>query len=526
VSVLRGADGRWCLEHQGVPLVDPWALQVSTELPWCLTPTPWPAPQPVTVVRPWAEQVVYELGVRAFTARHPLVAEQDRGTFRGLAHPAVVGHLVDLGVTAVELLPVAAWETEPRLQRLGLSNWWGYNSVAWAAPEPALGTPRELARCVDVLHAAGIAVILDVVLNHTSEGPDEDPVVRHWRHLAPGVYLRGPDGTLDNRTGCGNTVDLSHPLAARCALDALRHWALAYGVDGFRFDLAPVAGPLLPDLAADPVLSQRWLIAEPWDAAGGRLDFPEPWATWSGSARDAIRGFWLQESISARQAMGAVLTSSRKEVCFVTCHDGFTLRDLTSYAHKHNEANGEDNRDGSDHNLSDNAGVEGPTQDPQVRQVRHDRQRALLATLLLGPAVPMLSMGDELGFTQDGNNNGYCQPFEVDWSEPTHTAWIAELTQVRRELTLWRDEPAGPQDVRWLGLDGTEPGDWDGFGPLVAELPGRALLVLNPLDRAAEVAVTAGWSVRLSSGTQPLGPRSVTVFVPGPDPHDSSQRCP
>jgi glycogen debranching enzyme GlgX len=497
------AGSTYALSAGGSLLVDPWAVELEA-LPWAVVrPPPEPVP---SLGAAWREQVVYELSVRAYTAACPWVPAEDRGTFRGLGHPAVVHHLSSLGVTAVELLPVSAWETEPRLQRLGLDNQWGYNPVSWMAVESSLGSVGDVIACVQALHAAGLAVIQDVVFNHTSEGPDEDPVLRHWRTLWPTAYLRGPGGVLDNRTGCGHTVDLREEAPRRAALDALRQWA-SYGLDGFRFDLAAVAEPLVPYIAQDPALSQRWMIAEPWDAAGGRGHFPAPWSSWSDGFRDAARDFWLHGSL---EGIGAALTSDVSTVAFAACHDGFTLADVTSYVSKVNDANGEDGRDGSSDNHSANAGAEGSTSDPAVLTVRRDWQRALLATVLLSPSVPMLSMGDELGFSQGGNNNGYCQPFEVDWSVDVHGEWIAALTALRSSLGLGRLTAAGPLEARWLLPASDE--DWARPGPVLLELEGRVLLGFNPLDQPVSYDVGSGWKQMLCSGPSALGPRSVTVW--------------
>ena len=395
---------------------------------------------------PWEETIVYELHVKGFTARHPGVPEEIRGTYSGLAHPAAVQELVDLGITAVELMPVHQFAHDGHVLSRGLRNYWGYNSVAFLAPhnEYAADVSRpedvvpEFKHLVKTLHAAGLEVIIDVVYNHTAEG----------NHLGPTFSLRGLDNQayyrLDGEqpryyvdyTGCGNSLNMRHPRVLQLIMDSLRYWVTEMHVDGFRFDLASTLARELHDvdrlsaffdlIQQDPVISQTKLIAEPWDVGEGGYqvgNFPPLWSEWNGKFRDCVRDFWRGEpsslaELASRFTGSADLyeVSGRRpyaSINFVTAHDGFTLRDLVSHDRKHNEANGEENRDGEDHNRSWNCGVEGPTDDPEILELRARQQRNLLATLLLSQGVPMISHGDERGRTQHGNNNVYCQDDEI-----------------------------------------------------------------------------------------------------------------
>jgi glycogen operon protein len=435
---------------------------------------------------PWTDTVIYEAHVRGLTMRHPDVPPELRGTYAGLAHPAVVEHLVQLGVTTVELLPVHAFTSEPALVRAGLSNYWGYNTLGFFAPharyaaaQDPQGVVDEVKGAVRALHAAGLEVILDVVYNHTAEqGSWEGPTLS-WRGLDNHSYYR-----LDTRgrdidvTGCGNTVDLREPMVARMVLDSLRHWVEQYHVDGFRFDLAPALArgrddaydrdhPFHVALQTDPVLSQVKLIAEPWDVGvhGWRTgQFPGPMAEWNDRYRDGVRSFWLADvgrslagapghgirDLATRLAGSADLFSHddrgpTASVNYAASHDGFTLSDLTAYEHRHNYANGEDNRDGHGDNRSFNHGVEGPTSDPHVLAARQRSLRNLLATVLLSSGVPMLLGGDELGRTQEGNNNAYCQDNPTTWLRWELDPWQQEvladtraLIALRRELSVLR----------------------------------------------------------------------------------------
>ena len=396
---------------------------------------------------PWERTVIYELHVKGFTMRHPEVPEALRGTYEGLASPAVIDYLQALGITAVELLPVHASATERHVHDRGLVNYWGYNTIGFFAPEARYAPPgepgrevREFKTMVKSLHSAGIEVILDVVYNHTAEG----------NHLGPTLSFRGIDNRAYYRlvpdmpryyedfTGCGNTLNVQHPRTLQLIMDSLRYWVCEMHVDGFRFDLASTLArdsdsvdrlsAFFDIIQQDPILSQVKLIAEPWDLGEGGYqvgNFPAGWAEWNGRYRDTVRRFWQGESGQVGD-LGYRLTGSgdlygwsgrrpSASINFVTAHDGFTLHDMVSYNRKHNEQNHEDNRDGTDDNASWNCGVEGPTDDPAIRARRDRQMRNLLATLLLSQGVPMLCGGDEIGRTQRGNNNAYCQDNELSW---------------------------------------------------------------------------------------------------------------
>ncbi len=430
---------------------------------------------------PWEQTVLYEAHVRGLTKLHPAVPEALRGTYLGLADPAVLDHLVKLGITAIELMPVAAFADELRLVRLGLSNYWGYNPYAFMAVEPRFGLrdpTAEFRAMVAALHGAGIEVILDVVLNHSAETDIFGPTLS-FRGLDNASYYRldpaDPRRYLD-WSGCGNSIDLSHPRVMQLAMDALRHWA-ALGVDGFRYDLAPTLGrerdggfapdaPLLQAIAQDPVLGRLKQIAEPWDLGpyGYRQgEFPPPFAMWNDRFRDAVRRFWRGDEAILPELAGRLLGSAdlfetarrrpQAGINLITSHDGSTLTDLASYVGRHNEANGEGNRDGHHDNLGANWGVEGPTQRLEVRELRDRHRRNLLATLLLAQGTPMLLMGDELGRTQQGNNNAYCQDNALSWcdwrqDEPEDAAFLAF---VRRLVALRQTHPALRQAVSCTG---------------------------------------------------------------------------
>ena len=511
---------------------------------------------------PWEHTVIYEAHVAGLTKLHPAVPSALRGTFAGVAHPAVVEHLKALGVTALELLPVHAFATEPGLWATGRRNYWGYSTLSFFAPHPryASRSGAELAEfvaMVDTLHAAGIEVILDVVYNHTCEGGIDLPVDLSWRGLAPADYYL-PLGM--DITGTGNTVDPSGLTVIRMVTDSLRYWAGELGVDGFRFDLASVLGrpgggpfdpnaPLLVAIAADPLLSTRKLIAEPWDATGegyavGR--FGVQWAEWNDHFRDGIRDFWrgaagvrdLGYRLSGSQDLYGADRRPWASVNYVTAHDGFTLRDVVSYNHKHNAANGEDNRDGTDNNRSANYGVEGPTDDPAVLAIRSRQVRNLAATLLLATGTPMLSMGDELGRTQGGNNNAYCQNNATSWMNwtgvldsrgrpRTGTGAADLLAFIRRTLAVRAEAPALHQgeffagrakaggetvpDLVWFTEDGTEmtADDWfDGRRrTLTMWVNGRDVRGHTPTGAPL---TDDSWLLVLHAGTDP-----VDLLLPG-----------
>ncbi|MFE0104760.1 glycogen debranching protein GlgX [Streptomyces sp. NPDC059009] len=395
---------------------------------------------------PWADSVIYELHVKGFTKLHPGIPEELRGTYAGLAHPAAIEHLVKLGVTAVELLPVHQFAHEDHLLRRGLRNYWGYNSIGYFAPHAAYAASGtrgqqvgEFRRMVRALHEAGIEVILDVVYNHTAEAGELGPMLS-LRGIDNRAYYRLQDDArrYADYTGCGNTLSVVQPHVLRLITDSLRYWVSEMGVDGFRFDLAAalarsfhdvdMLSPFLAVIAQDPVLRRVKLIAEPWDVGSGGYQvgaFPPLWTEWNDRYRGAVRDFWRGALPDVRD-LGYRLSGSSDlyawggrrpyaSVNFVTAHDGFTLRDLVTYERKHNEKNGEGNRDGSDDNRSWNCGVEGETDDEAVRALRRRQLRNLLTTLLLSTGVPMLVAGDEMGRTQGGSNNAYCQDNEVSW---------------------------------------------------------------------------------------------------------------
>ncbi|QJE95696.1 glycogen debranching protein GlgX [Luteolibacter luteus] len=456
---------------------------------------------------PWHQTVVYELHVKGFTRQHPGVPERLRGTYAALASPAAVGHLKDLGVTAVELLPVHYHVDEPHLAESGRTNYWGYNTLGYFAPDPRFsasgpeGAVAEFQEMVRVLHSAGMEVILDVVYNHTGEG----------NHCGPMLSFRGIDNAAYYRlaedrthyvdfTGCGNSLNVAHPHSLQLIMDSLRHWVQEMHVDGFRFDLASALarelwevdrlGAFFDIIHQDPVLSRVKLIAEPWDLGPNGYqvgNFPVLWSEWNGKYRDCVRRFWKGQGGSVGELATRLAGSSdlyshngrrpSASLNFITAHDGFTLRDLVSYNAKHNEANGEENRDGCDENHSWNCGIEGPTTDRAINSLRERQQRNLLATLLLSQGVPMLNSGDEFGNTQLGNNNPYCHDSPLAWLDwslcPAQRALLAFTRDV---LRLRRSEPvfqrrrffqgrpihgASIKDLYWIRPDGEEMTDAD-----------------------------------------------------------------
>jgi glycogen operon protein len=429
---------------------------------------------------PWNETLIYELHVKGFTARHPVVPEKMRGTYAGLAHPAVIEYLKSLGVTAVELMPIHHFVNEKHLLDKGLSNYWGYNSIGYFAPDCRYSATRrdggdspvdeqvvEFKAMVKHLHRAGIEVILDVVYNHTAEGNYMGPTIC-FRGIDNASYYRLVEG--DRRyymdyTGCGNTLNMVHPRTLQLIMDSLRYWIQEMHVDGFRFDLAAALarelhevdrlGAFFDIVHQDPVISQAKLIAEPWDLGEGGYqvgNFPTLWAEWNGIYRDTVRRFWrgddgLVSDLAFRLTGSSDLyeADGRRpyaSVNFITSHDGFTLADLVSYNEKHNEANGEENRDGHEHNLSWNCGAEGPTDDKGVAELRARQQRNLLATLLLSQGVPMIQGGDEAGRTQRGNNNAYCQDNEISWLDWNLDQSREQLLEFTRLMTrLFHEHP-------------------------------------------------------------------------------------
>jgi isoamylase len=420
---------------------------------------------------PLDETVVYETHVKGLTYRHPDVPSEIRGTYAGLGHPALTGYLTDLGITSVELLPVHQFVQDSHLLEHGLSNYWGYNSIGFLAPhgQYAAGGSggaqvEEFKAMVKALHHAGLEVILDVVYNHTAEGNHLGPTLSLKGIDNPAYYRLVPDdpGHYFDTTGTGNSLNVGHPEALRLILDSLRYWVTEMHVDGFRFDLATTltrqSGDVDPHSAfldlvhQDPVLAPVKMIAEPWDTAGYQVGgFPARWSEWNGRYRDDVRNFWRgQDSTIGELALrltgsGDIYSSDRRvptaSVNFVTAHDGFTLADLTAYNDKHNEANGEDNRDGESHNRSWNCGVEGPTDDPDVIELRERQRRNLLGTLLLSAGIPMILGGDELGRTQEGNNNAYCQDNELSWYDWDNVDKHL-LAFTKTALALRREYPA------------------------------------------------------------------------------------
>ena len=421
---------------------------------------------------PWADSVLYEVHVKGATRRHPGVPEALRGTYAGLATPAMIGHWQHLGVTALNLLPVQHFLDEERLAHDARSNYWGYNTLAFFAPDPRYAARvngqsviTEFRSMVRALHAAGIEVILDVVFNHTAETDENGPTIS-FRGIDNASYYRLPAGNLagyENFSGCGNTFNLAHPRVLQLVMDSLRYWVGAMHVDGFRFDLATALvrdSGFLAALAQDPLLARVKLIAEPWDLGpeGYRLGrFPSGWSEWNDRFRDDVRAFWLTAEtkpgdLAQRLAGSSAIFHDRKSATgrapqaslnFITAHDGFTLRDLVSYRHKHNEQNGEGNRDGHDRNYAWNCGCEGPCDTSSVRLLRRSLQRALLATLCIAQGVPMLQGGDELGRTQAGNNNAYCQDNELTWldwaqADSSLSEFVAGLIGLRRSFPQLR----------------------------------------------------------------------------------------
>lgn len=537
----------------------------------------WGGDRPPAI--PMEDSVFYELHVRGFTRQMPDVPEAQRGTFAGLASEAAIAHLKGLGVTAVQLLPVQAFNDERRLVDLGLANYWGYNTAAFFAPEPRYlsgGDSNEFRRMVRALHAAGIEVILDVVYNHSCEG----------NHLGPTLSFKGIDNRSyyrlahDHRyyldyTGTGNTLDISNPAMLRLVMDSLRYWVEEMHVDGFRFDLAPALarnhhghfdhhGPFLSAVAQDPVLRRVKLISEPWDLAdhgyqvGG---FPVGWSEWNGQYRDRVRDYWRGTEGSLPDFAAALCGSAdiygrsrrgpRASVNIITVHDGFTLQDLVSHNEKHNEANAEDNRDGESHNRSWNCGAEGPTGDPAVLALRERQKRNFLTTLFVSRGVPLLLGGDEMGRTQGGNNNAYCQDNAIswfDWSEARRTdpliAFTRALLQLRRELPVLRrnawlsGEPDadGRRDIGWYsvwGIEMTEE-EWTNaavrcvaavldarFAPGHAAPQRSVLLVFNATAEDATFTLprVAGhegeWALRVQTGEGHFSEQEARAYAPG-----------
>ncbi len=576
------ADGRWAPEDgfwfdPAKLLVDPYAMEIDRPyrhdarlgLPREAGVDTAPL-MPKTILRRLAEVPVepprfkpggfiYEASPRALTMRHPQVAPQDRGTLRALARPAIIEHLAALGVDAVELMPVTAWMDERHLPPLGLSNAWGYNPVTFMALDPRLapGGWADLHAAVKALHAAGIGVILDLVFNHTAES-DALGTTLSLRGLdARTAFRHGPDGTLINDTGCGNTLACERAPMRDLIMESLRRFVRHAGVDGFRFDLAPILGrgengfdahaALLAEMRADPIVGGRILIAEPWDIGPGGYQlgrFGAPFLEWNDRYRDDVRRFWRGDhgmigALATRLAGSSDVFGGGeiRSVNFLAAHDGKTLRDLVTYRHKHNEANGEQNRDGHDDDIAWNHGVEGPSDDRSVNAARRDDLKALLATLFVSRGAVMLTAGDEFGRTQSGNNNAYAQDNALTWLDwagrdlelQQFTASLAALRREFPQLTATRY--LGEHDVRWLREDGHDMtvADWEDAArrSLTMVLVGQGApdlgVIVNGASHDIHASLPAGGSWRLEVASQSttmtedgrhlVAARSVAIYV-------------
>jgi len=501
----------------------------------------WRGDKPPRV--PWARTIIYETHVAGITKLNPAVATAERGSFAGLAADSMIDYLTALGITSVELLPVHAFVDDYFLQQKGLRNYWGYNSLGFFTAESrylASGDRNEFKTMVRRLHAAGIEVILDVVYNHTAEGDQTGPSLC-FRGIDNASYYRLVEEdkrSYINDSGCGNSLNLNHPRVLQMVLDSLRHWVVDMHVDGFRFDLAVSLGreahgfdsgaAFFRAIQEDPVLSQVKLIAEPWDLGPGGYQlgaFPPDWAEWNDRFRDCLRRYWRGDAGLLPELARCLHGSSdlfehndrrpSASINLVTSHDGFTLADLVSYNERHNEANGEDNNDGHGANFSFNCGVEGPVDDPDINQLRRRQRHNLLATLFLAQGTPMLLAGDELGHSQLGNNNAYCQDNEISWQDWSRLEDEADtLDLVRRLIQLRRDypllhrdrfvhgeskfEPGGFSDIQWLRSDGEtmQDSDWDDpahnvLGMLLATDKPAKSARLNPVASPAADAASA-----------------------------------
>jgi glycogen operon protein len=579
--VLNGPREDMEIDHRDSAGCAPLAAVIDTAFTWGDDRAPR---------TPWHKTLIYEMHVKGFTQLHPEIPEKLRGTYSALATEPAVKYLRDLGITAVELLPIQHFVSDRGLEEKGLMNYWGYNSLAFFAPHAAYSAAetnqdvvREFKTMVKNLHTAGIEVILDVVYNHTAEG----------NHLGPMLSFRGIDNASyyklspESRrhymdfTGCGNTFRMQNPRVLQLIMDSLRYWITEMHIDGFRFDLASTLarelhevdklGAFFDIIQQDPIISQTKLIAEPWDLGDGGYqvgNFPSLWSEWNGKYRDCVRRFWKGDGGVVGEFATRFSGSSdlyqwngrrpHASVNFITCHDGFTLEDLVSYDQKHNEANGEDNRDGASDNASWNCGAEGPTDDPKILALRDKKKRSLLATLMLSQGVAMLLSGDEAGHTQNGNNNAYCQDNELTWKN-----WeLSERSQnllnfTRRLIQIFRAEPAlhrrrffhgqniheaGVADIEWFGPDGQrmsdeawkngfakclgvrisgEHGDVDARGEKVA---GHSLLVLFNADHGEAIPFILPkksdgefWELLLDTGKFGTGKEEVepSCFLPG-----------
>ena len=519
-----------------------------------------------------ADVVLYEVHVKGFSKANPAIPEHLRGSYAGLAHPAAVAHFKALGVTTLSLLPVQYAVDEPHLAERGLTNYWGYNTLGFFCPDPRWARQRddtaaaaeEFRAMVHALHEQGLEVVLDVVYNHTPEGNEFGPTLsfrgldnKSWYRL-----LHDDPSHCENLTGCGNTVQVAHPRVTQFVLDSLRYWVQVMGVDGFRFDLAPVLGrtghgfepgaSFFAALRQDPVLAAVHLIAEPWDAGHGGYQvgrFPGRFLEWNDKFRDAVRGYWLGRGVSRGEFARRFTASSdvfhhgqrrpTASVNFIAAHDGYTLNDVVSFGHKHNEGNGENNRDGRDGELSANFGIEGPTDDKAIRATRERVRRAMLASLVLAQGTPMLCAGDEIANSQGGNNNAYCQDNPTGWlawgqADMALMRFVGELTALRRSEPLlhhgrwFTAPPGGPRDahITWLTPVGTDMHvhDWHEAGCLAfacriraSDGHGHALLLLFNPDAAPQTFTlpTGHWRLLLdSSGTHAVAPVSNPMSAP------------
>ncbi len=507
----------------------------------------------------WSDSIIYEAHVRGLTMLHPDIPEEARGTFTGVAHEALIRHLTELGVTAVELLPIHAFVNDRYLAEKDLTNYWGYQSIGFFAPHPRYltsGRIAEVKRMVKAYHRAGIEVILDVVYNHTAEGNEMGPTLSFRGIDNASYYIAAPDAPRHafDHTGTGNSLNIKHPMVLRMVLDSLRYWVQAMHVDGFRFDLASTLGReadgfdrnggFFDAIRQDPVLSRVKLIAEPWDIGEGGYQvggFPWPFREWNDKFRDDTRSFWRGEGGKVGRMSQRLLGSptqfdhshrpATSSVNFLSAHDGFTLWDTVSYNDKHNDANGEDGRDGHSNNLSDNFGIEGPTDDAGVNDARRRRVRAMLTTLMVSQGVPMMLAGDEIGNSQDGNNNAYCQDNEtswIDWANIDHVlldhakAAIAlrrEFYALRR-ATFRSGADSGTEAISdWRHPEGRamEDGDWQDEGlrcfAMIAE-PAGVMIVLNAGDTCEFTLPEGEWALRHSSDGSDEGASGGVFMVP------------
>ena len=500
---------------------------------------------------PLFESIIYETHVKGITARHPDVPPELRGTYAGMACPPVIDHLVKLGVTAVEMLPIHHFVSEHALIDRGLTNYWGYSTVGYFAPHGPYSASGDRGQQVDefkglvkAFHEAGIEVILDVVYNHTGEGGPDGPAISLRGIDNPSYYRLDPNNprAYVDYTGTGNSLNVRHPQVLKMIMDSLRYWVQEMRVDGFRFDLASALARDLHDvnklasffdlIHQDPIVSQVKLIAEPWDVGDGGYqvgNFPPLWSEWNAKYRDGVRDYWrgsdwmladfASRFTGSSDLYGFAGRRPHASINFVTAHDGFTLRDLVSYNQKHNDANGESNRDGEGHNRSWNSGVEGPTDDPEVLELRRSRARAILATLMLSQGVPMLLGGDEMWRTQHGNNNAYCQDNEIswyDWESIDHDLleFCKELIRLRRDHPVFRRRRwfegrsvrgSDHSDIAWYNTDGTPMSDHDwrqGYAKsLAVYLNGRGI---TTTDRQGRRVIDDSFLVLLNAHSEPV----------------------